>query len=223
MRGRIDESVGGIRPSVSPTAQNLIQQFAHGLGLSRVFNLKERSPAPVLQDTVQPVVLVDDLRDGAFPPRREVWGGDTQVGGVNPHFHGIFGGSAEERPLDRLVVLEFYLSQNFGVNVQWQLFIGTSLPIPGFAGATRAAHYADSSNSPTPGIAESGYTVFMRGDTPGGFATTGLTFQTPTGASLVRVRGPWILARNEVLGVWANVANANMSGILWHAVEWPAA
>lgn len=223
MRGRVDRSRGVPFFPVNTMQTNLIQQFAHGLGLSRMFSVKERTPSPTVGSEVMPVVVVDDLLKSAWPPRPQVFGG-TALGpgapGVNNRWFAIFGGdNTVETANARLVVHEFWYTQNVTANQQISMYIGQGLPIAGLT--TNFCHYSDPGYDQQVGIRQSNFSVFAFGESPLAPPVTGLLFQVPQNV-VFHVKGPWILGFNEVLAI-QHGATAGPSSCWFKAEEWPRA
>lgn len=230
MRGRVDRSRGLISDDRPPSlTTNLIQKFEFGLGIARIFGIKERTPSPTFGSEVTPVVKVDDLLMSASPPRHRVWGGDAfgpGAPGVNVRWHGIFGGdNSTDQSLKngRLVVHEAYLSHNFAGPgpTQWQWYIGTPLPIAGLS--SRFCHYSNPGfDSPAAGIKESAFSVTVNGESAHAPPVTGIILSLFPGV-LYRFQGPWILNFNEVFAFQSGASSAAASMCVFHAEEWPAA
>lgn len=227
MRGRVDRSAGfEVRPSTPPLLTNLIQKFEIGNALSRMFQIKERTPSPTLGMEVMPVVLVDDMLKGAYPPRRRVTYSQT-VGpgapGLNSRVHTInCRGSTtdpERAKFDKLVVHEIMILHAFGGTTQWELHVGNTSGITGLA--SLFAQLDDTTfDQPAVGEKESDFTSGSQGESPDVFADVGNLFLVPPNV-MYRINGPFIIGQGECIALRAP-ATAAGSAVMFRAEEWPA-
>jgi hypothetical protein len=139
MRGRVDAQFG-IRPPVTGLASpNLIQQFAFGQSAAELLQVKEKTPFPTIGDTVQPVIVIDDLRTSARPGMRRWFSGNTATAAVG---QGSYVGVENNGQKNDRVVLDLVRVHNPNGIPQLYFFgfivIGQLVPIIGTTPAAPA-------------------------------------------------------------------------------------
>lgn len=204
MRGRVDVSEGFPRPAAGILSTNLIQQFDYGLGLSRILQLKERSPAPTLGSELVPVIIVDDLKKSSHPPRSYVIGSRTLLcGGVNRGWVGVnCRGSASTSPAavnERLVV--HWIRVAVSAAMTMALEVGTTSGVVGLNGSY--AMRCDSTRDvPAVGVMRTDFTGTLVGESaaqvPDTYAQQFYAVQNQE----TRLDGPWIIAQGEAVFVY---------------------
>lgn len=219
MRGRVDRSRGIPFAPVAVTTPNLIQQDI-GLQVSRLLQIKERSPSPTLGDQVIPVLVVDQLVNSAYPPHRVGFFGGLGASdianrawvGVNCRGQAPFPNSRES---DKLAVTEIVITDISGGN-RFVLEVGRAAGVnglvPGFAS------YADTSTKQGPATALTDFFAGLSGqsaDAPD--AAAQMLGQTQIGGVLV-IRGPFVIGVGE--GVFVHTLNVGIADfVAWFRCE----
>jgi len=223
----VDLSRGVLEPDEVPnvvTTPNLIQDFNVGVGLSRILQVKERSPSPVLASEVSPQILLEDLRLTPFPARRSVQfarrvtgagGADRVWFGLN--CRGYVGGLAN----DRLVVHYIRYNTDEAVAVEVALEVGRASGVGGLAG--------DFANLVSPELqAGSGtqltdFTGGLSGSSADATDANAQLFLVVPGESAI-LPGPWILSQGEGIFVHDNRGGTPLNvrhSAFFPATEWP--
>lgn len=225
MRGRVDESEG--YPARAPAAltTNLIQKFSHGLGLSRLFQIKERTPSPTFGAEVQPVVVVDELLQTAYPPWLNVCGGTTQgpgAPGLQPRYHAVRcrgAPSTDPNPEDRLVIHEFTWNAVFAADLF--ILIGFDYSLFG-VGIQSTNMFIRNVAEYQPGLPQSDFSHFIVGEDPAALPITPPRIAVPANTNLT-IRGPWVIGPGQIMGVRTTVPTALGPSTCWFTcTEYPA-
>jgi len=208
VRGRVDASEGFPRTPGIIASTNLIQQFQYGEGLSRLFAIKEKSPTPTLGSEIVPVVVVDELRPGGYPPRYRCSAGlQVITDAVNLAWVAVNcrGQIPSGNVQDKLVVHEIHIVHNVAGFTRFMLEIGYTSGVVGLAGGFATLNDS-TADQPTVGQRRSDYTGILSGLS--GDAGNG-SFQEPLMIPpnvQYTIPGPFIIGQGELVGVHSAIA-----------------
>lgn len=223
MRGRVDMSEGFPRPPAGTITSNLIQEFAHGLGLSRLFQIKERTPAPTFGSEVVPVVLIDDQLQSAYPPRQNVHGGTTQgpgAPGVSPRWsvvrcRGQFPTPSTE---DRLVIHNFRFHN--GAAADADLFFFCGFPFASLTTVVSTNMFVSVAAPFPAGLPQSDFSHFVTGEDAAALPVTPSRLTVPPNQTVL-IEGPWVIGAGQVMGVRSTGAIATLTSCFFNCTEYP--
>lgn len=222
MRGRIDVSEGFPRPAPAGFSVNLLQQFDYGLGLSRILQLKERSPAPNLGTEVVPVLIVDELKKSAYPPRSFVIASRlVSGGGVTKAWVGVNcrGASASQISVqnDRLVV--HWIRINVSSVTNLNLEVGRTSGVIGLSGGF--AMRCDSTlDQPAVGALRSDFTGTLVGESADAADGDAQNFIAVANQECV-FDGPFIIGQGEGVFVYQQPAVPATLSVTFFCEEFP--
>lgn len=203
---------------------NLIQKFSHGLGLSRLFQIKERTPSPVFGSEVVPVVVIDELLKSAYPPRQSVHGGTTQgpgAVGLMPRWSAIRcrGNFFQPNVEDRVVVHDFYFHNGSGFIADLFFFCGFDFDL--FTTVVSTNCFVSNPAGLPVGFTQTDFTHFVTGEDAAAIAVTPPRFTVPANQT-VRFTGPWVISPGQVVGVRSTGAITDLTAAFFNCTEYPA-
>jgi hypothetical protein len=227
MRYRVDVSRGALSPSEVPsivTTPNLIQKFDYGAAVSRILQVKERSPFPVVGSEIVPTVQLEDIANSAFPSVRRFVFGQIQTGdGVGRVWWRLNNrGQVGHAPSDRVVVDEIQIMQSQATTGTWALEVGRATAVVGLNAGF--AIYCDPFNPDNPSDQLSDFTAGGWGLTA---ALTGANAQFfLVGGGLLgvaRIPGPFIIGQGQAVHVHQEqvMAAGSAGGVMFFGREWP--
>lgn len=220
MRGRLDASEGFPRPLTPAMSTNLLQEPEFGIGLSNLFHIQERAPAPTLGSEIVPVVVVDTLHGSAWPPHSRVIGAKAQLGdGVSRAWIGMNcrGKPPSGNPQDRLVIHRVVVWHSAFALIG--LEVGRDPSVAGLGGSF-ALQCNTGRDAPGSGVRRSDFTGMLAGLS--GDAPDANAQQLHAGVNPTVIEGPFILNQLEAVFVYQNTASANTLSALFLADEFPA-
>lgn len=195
------------------TSPNLIQQFDYGIAASELLQLKEKTPYPTLGDVVQPVLLVDDLRESGYQPKRR-WGFAGQavsIVGNTPLVWIKNGGSGNDR-----VVVDLIRIHAPSIN-QEQYFLSPNILESALGGMVPNADGNATLLNPTESEADyqggivpprTGLTVTRQDRTvTGGLAGDLLITREANVSIITEIVGPFVIIPNRILALRGNSQN----------------
>lgn len=220
MRGRVDMSEGFPRPAPSAMSTNLLQEPEFGIGLSNLFHIQERAPAPTLASEIQPVVVVDHLPLTGWPPHARVLGARAQLGdgisrawiGMNCRGHLPSGNTNDKLVIHRIIVTHTAFAI-IGIE------IGRDPSVAGLVGGF-ALQCNTSRDAPNSGVRRSDFTGMLAGLS--GDALDPNASQFMAGVQPVVIEGPFILNQLEAVFVYQQTAAAQTLAATFIADEYPA-